>query len=255
MMAPADLQAPQHGRLRDRHELITGAGSGIGRATARLFAAEGARVALLDCNAQALAEVARELGAFHAALDVADEAGVEAAVGSSARAMGALDGIVNAAGMAIPAPLAETRLADWQRVLDVNLTGPFLVCREALPHLKKHAGSTIVNVSSGSALLPVGMSIASYVASKAGLVALTKAMAYELGPGIRANVVCPGAVDTPLLPELLRTKAMDPALSPYALKRVATAEEIAYAILFLSCAESAYVTGTTLAVDGGRTYH
>jgi NAD(P)-dependent dehydrogenase (short-subunit alcohol dehydrogenase family) len=255
MMAIANDTASSRGRLHGRHIVITGAGSGIGLATARLFTAEGARLALLDRNAEAVAAAAQELGAFHAPIDVADEAAVQTAVRQAAVHMGGLDGVVNAAGMAIPAPLGETKLADWHRVLDVNLTGPFLVCREALPYLRKHPGATIVNVSSGSALLPVGMAISSYVASKAGLVALTKAMASELGPDVRANAVCPGAVDTPLLPEVLRVKAMDPAQSPYALKRVARPEEIACSILYLSCAESAYVTGIALAVDGGRTFH
>lgn len=256
--SPHDLPVtPAPGaRLAGRHVVITGAGSGIGRATARLFAAHGAKLALLDRNGEAVQRVAQPLGAFHAEVDVADEAAVQAAVAAAAKAMDdAIDGVVNAAGMAIPARLADTRLEDWHRVLDVNLTGPFLLCREALPYLQRHPGATIVNVSSGSALLPVGMAISSYVASKAGLVALTKAMAFELGPAIRANVVCPGAVDTPLLPDVLRVRAVDPALSPYALQRIATPEEIAYSILYLSSTESAYVTGAALAVDGGRTYH
>lgn len=251
----AYAETSTRGRLSGRHVLITGAASGIGLATARLFAAEGARLALLDRNADAVAAIAGELQAFHYALDVADEAAVRAAVAGSAQAMGGLDAVVNAAGMAIPAPLGETRLQDWHRVLDVNLTGPFLVCREALPYLLKRRGATIANVSSGSALLPVGIAISSYVASKAGLVAMTKAMASELGPDIRANVVCPGAVDTPLLPEVLRQKAIDPSQSPYALKRVAAPEEVAYALLYLTSDESSYVTGAALAVDGGRTYH
>lgn len=243
-------------RLRGRHVLITGAGSGIGRATARLFAAHGARLVLLDRNADAVREVAQPLSAFHAAVDVADEAAVRETVAAAARAMGdALDGVVNSAGMAIPAPLGDTRLEDWNRVLAVSLTGPFLVCREALPWLLRRPGASIVNVSSGSALLPVGVAISSYVASKAGLVAMTKALASELGPKIRANAVCPGAVDTPLLPDVLRVKAQDPAQSPYSLKRIASADEIAQAILYLVSDESSYVTGAALAVDGGRTFH
>ncbi|SCK10579.1 NAD(P)-dependent dehydrogenase, short-chain alcohol dehydrogenase family [Variovorax sp. HW608] len=243
-------------RLQGRHVLITGAASGIGRATAELFARHGARLALLDRDAAAVREVARQFDAFHAAIDVADEALVRAAVRDAAQAMDdTIDAVVNSAGMAIPAPLADTRLEDWNRVLAVNLTGPFLLCREALPWLRRAEGSTIVNVSSGSALLPVGMAISSYVASKSGLIALTKALASELGPQIRANAVCPGAVDTPLLPDVLRVKAQDPAQSPYALKRIATPEEIAQAILYLTSSESSYVTGTALAVDGGRTFH
>lgn len=243
-------------RLQGRQVLITGAASGIGLATARLFASQGARLALLDRDGDVVKAVAHTLGAFAWAVDVANEAAVKAAVQGAAQALGgALDGVVNAAGMAIPAPLPDTKLEDWNRVLAVNLTAPFLVCREALPWLLQRPGATIVNVSSGSALLPVGMAIASYVASKSGLVALTKSMASELGPAIRANAVCPGAVDTPLLPEVLRVKAQDPAQSPYALKRIATPMEVAQAILYLTSDESSYVTGTAMAVDGGRTFH
>jgi NAD(P)-dependent dehydrogenase (short-subunit alcohol dehydrogenase family) len=242
-------------RLAGRRILITGAGSGIGKATAELFAREGAALALLDMNGDAARSVATPLGAHPFTVDVASEEGVRTTIRAAAAALGGLDGIANVAGMAIPAPLAATTLPDWNRVIGVNLTGPFLICREALPFLEQNETATIVNVSSGSALLPVSLSISSYVASKAGLIALSKAMAYELAPRIRVNAVCPGAVDTPILPDSLREAARDPARSPYALKRVAESHEIASAVLFLTSNESSYITGTTLAVDGGRTYH
>lgn len=242
-------------RLAGRRILITGAGSGIGKATAELFAREGATLALLDMNGDAVRSVATPLGAHPFTVDVANEDGVRATIRAAAAALGGLDGIANVAGMAIPAPLAATTLPDWNRVIGVNLTGPFLICREALPFLAQNETATIVNVSSGSALLPVSLSISSYVASKAGLIAFSKAMAYELAPKIRVNAVCPGAVDTPILPDSLREAARDPARSPYALRRIAEADEIASAVLFLTSNESSYITGTTLAVDGGRTYH
>jgi NAD(P)-dependent dehydrogenase (short-subunit alcohol dehydrogenase family) len=242
-------------RLAGRRILVTGGASGIGKATVELFAREGARLALLDVNADATATVAGALGAQGYTVDVTDEGAVRDAVGAAADALGGLDGIANVAGMAIPAPLERTTLADWNRVIAVNLTGPFLVCREALPFLQKAQNATIVNVSSGSALLPVSLAIGSYVASKSGLIAFSKALAYELAPRIRVNAVCPGAVDTPILPDVLRDAANDPQRSPYALKRVATPAEIAAAVLFLTSHESSYVTGATLAVDGGRTFH
>jgi NAD(P)-dependent dehydrogenase (short-subunit alcohol dehydrogenase family) len=243
------------GRLAGRKILITGAGSGIGKQTAELFAREGASLALLDLKGETAKAVASPLRAHAFACDVSNEDAVRETVRAAAEALGGLDGVANVAGMAIPALLGETMFVDWNKVIGVNLNGPFLVCREAWPHLRKNDRATIVNVSSGSALLPVGMALGSYVASKAGLVALSKQMAYELAPKIRVNVVCPGAVDTPILPDSMRAAGNDPARSAYALKRIAHPDEIANALLFLTSDESSFVTGSTLAVDGGRTFH
>jgi NAD(P)-dependent dehydrogenase (short-subunit alcohol dehydrogenase family) len=137
----------------------------------------------------------------------------------------------------------------------VNLTAPFLVCREALPHLRQAEGAAIVNVSSGSALLPIGNTLTSYAASKAGLIAFSKALASELAPHVRVNVLCPGAVDTPMILDSIRALAVDAERSPYALRRLAEPREIAEGILYLISSASTYVTGITLAVDGGRTFH
>jgi len=256
-MSPERKTSTTHekGRLAGRRILLTGGASGIGKATAELFRSEGASFAILDRTESALREVCDSLSAHPFVVDVTDEARVRAAVRGAAEALGGLDGVANVAGIGLSGPFRQLSLADWNRVLSVNLTGPFLVCREATPFLDLQEGSAIVNVSSASALLPVSLSIAAYVASKAGLTAFSKALAYELAPNIRVNAVCPGAVDTPILPESLRVAARDPAKSPYALKRVAEASEIANAVLFLMSHESSYVTGTTLAVDGGRSYH
>ena len=159
------------------------------------------------------------------------------------------------AGVAASLPIRETSLDDWNRVMAINLTGPFLVCREAMPFLDASEAATIVNVSSASALMPVNKSLGPYAASKSGLIALSKAMAYELAPRIRVNVVCPGAIDTPMLFGSIREMAKDPERSPYSLLRVADPSEIADAILYLTSDESSYVTGSALAVDGGRSFH
>jgi NAD(P)-dependent dehydrogenase (short-subunit alcohol dehydrogenase family) len=151
-------------------------------------------------------------------------------------------------------------LADWNRIIAVNLTGPMLVAQAAYPHLRTAGGGTIVNVSSGAGLSPLKHRTA-YCASKAGLQMAAKALAMEAAEfGIRVNTICPGAVET----ELFRT-SIDTAPDPvaayeavrarYALQRVASPEEIAAAILWLTSAESSYVTGTAIAVDGGRTFH
>lgn len=238
-------------RLTGRHILITGAASGIGRAVAELFAAEGARTALLDCDADRLAAVAAATGGRAVVADVAAEASVRGAVAAAAKAMGGIDGIVNSAGVAIASPLGETDTASWRRALDVNLTGPFLICREALDYLRLAPAATIVNIASGQALLPAA-GAGPYAASKGGLVAFTKVLAAELAPKIRANAICPGMVDTPMV---AAAKNRGLSLDPYALKRMADPAELAAAILFLTSAESSFVTGVTLAVDGGRTYH
>ncbi len=252
-------------RLEGRRVLVTGAASGIGRATAELFAREGAALALVDRDAAGL-ETARvacqgPAGRYLALpADVGAAAEVERAVAEAARVLGGLDGVVNSAGVDLLAPLVETDLADWARALAVNLTGPFLVCRAALPALRAAGGGTIVNIASGAALRPLPMRTA-YCASKAGLVMFGKALAIEAAAdGIRVNAVCPGIVDTPMFRASFEGTA-DPAAElaaikdRYAIGRVAEPVEIAHAVLYLSCAESSYVTGSALAVDGGRTFH
>jgi len=240
---------PSISRLRNRRIVITGAASGIGRCTAQLFAAEGAALALLDRDLQRLAEVARETGGHAAAVDVTDEGSVAQAVEQGASAMGGIDGIVNAAGIVIRGSVLEVGVADWRRVLDVNLTGTYIVMRCCLPWLATAPGATIVNIASGQGLLPNSPEMTAYAASKGGVVNLTRALAAELAPTIRVNSVCPGMVDTPMTAD----GAQD--ASPYALKRIAQPIEIAQAILFLTSADSSFVTGAALAVDGGRTFH
>ena len=242
------------GQLANRRILITGAASGIGLATARRFAAEGASLALLDRDGPALDQVASELGALALVADLLIEQQIIDAVDKAAARLGGLDGIANVAGIGGGTIVRDMALADWSRVLAVNLTAPFLVCREAIPHLTRAGGGTIVNVASGQALLPSGQGLSAYSASKAGLVTFSKALAQELAPHIRVNSVCPGAVDTQLLPSHMRDAANSPG-SAYALKRIGDAAEIAAAILFLTSRQSSFVTGIALAVDGGRTYH
>jgi len=253
-----DDNAPKRGgRLAGRRFLITGAGSGIGRAVAELFAREGARLALLDLRVDAARVFAQRSGGVALQVDVSDEDGVRSAVAEAAAVLGGLDGVVNAAGIIALGPLENIDLHSWRRQLDVNLTGPYLICRAALPWLRQSAHATIVNIASAQALRPVGASCA-YAASKAGLLNFTKAIAGELAPAIRVNAVCPGIVDTPMVAAVsgsAERPAATPSLRDYPLGRMAQPEEIASAILFLSCEESSYVTGAALAVDGGRTFH
>jgi NAD(P)-dependent dehydrogenase (short-subunit alcohol dehydrogenase family) len=238
--------------------MITGAASGIGAATARLFHAEGARLALLDREEDRLSAVARELGATALVLDLADLGAIEGVVEMAAGALGGLDGLVNCAGMGVGAPIGDMTVESLTRIMSVNLTAPYLICRAALPHLQQAEGGTVVNIASGQGILPNTRNNTAYAASKGGLIAFTKSLAAEAAPRVRANVVCPGVTNTPMTADILKGYA-DPSDAPfvrqYALQRVADPGEIAQAILYLTSAESSYVTGSALAVDGGRTFH
>jgi NAD(P)-dependent dehydrogenase (short-subunit alcohol dehydrogenase family) len=239
-------------RLENRKILITGGASGIGRATCELFAREGATVAVLDRDAD------RMKGVHAIAADVSDPASAARAVRQATGMLGGLDGLVNAAGVFINRGLMETTPDEWNTTIAVNLTGTFLCVQCAVPFLRQAERATIVNIASGVGLLPTGGGSTAYVASKGGVIAMTRALAAELAPTIRVNAVCPGAVETPMTDGTLRDTAgaVIPAIvQRYALGRPAAPEEIAAAILFLTAHESSFVTGVNLAVDGGRTYH
>ena len=241
-----------------RRMLVTGGAKGIGKAAALRFLAGGAQVACLDMDEAALAEL--EPGFLALNGDVTDTASVEEAVAKAAARLGGLDGIVNSAGVDLQSSLEDMTDAAWERLIAVNLTGPMKVCRAASPFLKAAGGGTIVNVSSGAGLQPLKFRSA-YSASKAGLQMFSKSLAMELAEaGIRVNVVCPGAVETPLFRSSIAEgetgdAQLDAVRARYALARIADPDEIAAGIAFLSSAEASYVTCIALAVDGGRTFH
>lgn len=238
--------------LQDRLILITGAGSGIGKATAELFAREGARVALLDIDEGAIAEQAKALGGVAVAADVRDEQAVINAVGRAAKALDGLDGLVNAAGVSIRANLEDLDMDVWRRTIDINLTGTYLVCRAALPFLRQAEEATIVNIASGAATR-AGPGRSAYTASKAGVIAFTRSIASELAPHIRVNAILPGAVETPLFQGVAPDQATREAVvSRYAMKRIGQPEEIANAILFMTSKQSSFMTGSPMLVDGGQ---
>ena len=239
-------------RLQGRRVLITGTSSGIGEALAERCLELGARVAGLDIRpaADALHRRLHHTGRA----DIADRSAARTAVCAAAEALGGLDAVVNAAGVSISAPFAQTSDAQWDRALDVNLSGPFVVLQAALPWLAQSAHASVVNVSSGVAVQPLAGRSA-YAASKGGLLAMTKVMAMELAPGIRVNAVLPGAVDTPMVRNVFSGAALDRVVERYALKRLGRAGEIADAIVFLLSDESSFMTGSTLVVDGGRLFH
>jgi NAD(P)-dependent dehydrogenase (short-subunit alcohol dehydrogenase family) len=235
--------------------LVTGAARGIGLAVAKRFLAEGWRVALLDIEAELLdgAVGALESPDHTLALscDVSDAAAVKAAIDTLSRRFGRLDALVNNAGVAVFAPLMQTSDEDWNRVLAVNLTGPFLCTKAAVPLMREHGGGAIVNITSISAVRASTLRSA-YGTSKAGLAHLTKQLAVELASlGIRVNAVAPGPVDTAMAKAMHTPEIRADYHDAIPLNRYGLEEELAEAVFFLSCDRSSYITGQILAVDGG----
>jgi 3(or 17)beta-hydroxysteroid dehydrogenase len=257
------------GRVAGKVALVTGAASGIGRATALLLACEGARVAVTDLDESACRQVAAEFRGGNAVaiahkLDVTQEADWVAAVGEVIEKWGSLQILVANAGISAVKPIVEMELNEWGRVMAVNLDGVFLGIKHVAGAMKSSGGGSIVVVSSASALRAAANTSA-YGASKAAVRHLAKTAALELGPGgIRVNCVLPGGVETPmwsgqemwegLLKKFGSEKAVWKALGEGTpLKRFAKPEEIAETILYLASDESAFITGTDLVIDGGYT--
>jgi len=235
--------------------LVTGAARGIGLATAKRFLAEGWRVALLDIENDLLQGVLAALAnpehtlALHC--DVSDARAVAAAIDALEKRFGRLDALVNNAGVAVFAPLLETSDADWSRIIEVNLTGPFLCTKAAAPLMREHGGGAIVNITSISAVRASTLRSA-YGTSKAGLAHLTKQLAVELASlGVRVNAVAPGPVDTAMAKAVHTAEIRADYHDAIPLNRYGLEEELAEAIFFLSCERSSYITGQILAVDGG----
>ena len=237
--------------LHGKVALVTGSTSGIGAATARLFASEGARVVV---NSSSSVEAGRSLaaslpGAIYVQADISDEAQAVGLVEATTSQLGRLDILVNNAGATrvIPhADIDEVTTADWQRILGVNIVGTWYVTRAAVPALRESGDGCVINVTSLAGSRPVGSSIP-YAVSKAGLDHLTRLLANVLGPEVRVNAVAPGLVDTPWTADWDATRAHVRANAP--LRRSGTPEDMAEACLGL--VRSAYATGQILVVDGG----
>jgi meso-butanediol dehydrogenase/(S,S)-butanediol dehydrogenase/diacetyl reductase len=250
-------------RLKDRVCIITGGGSGIGRASALLFAREGARLAVADKRLQAAEAVASECTgegaqALPVEADVARAIDVQRMVAATVAAFGRLDVLVNNAGYGIAGSVVETDEQAWDDLMAVNVRGVYLCCKYAIPAMKANGGGTIVNTASVVAAVGI-RDRAAYCASKGAVAALTRAVAIDhVGDGIRCNAVAPGTVDTPYFDRILKTSA-DPAAVRRKLEerqllgRLGKPEEIAAAILFLAGDESRFATGTILTIDGGMT--
>jgi 3-oxoacyl-[acyl-carrier protein] reductase len=240
--------------LSDKVALITGAARGIGLATAKRFLHEGWRVALLDIEKKLLDDATAGLACPERTLalhcDVSEAAMVADALERIAGRFGRLDALVNNAGVARFAPIMETSETDWKRILDVNLTGPFLCTRAAVPLMGEHGGA-IVNITSISAVRASTLRSA-YGTSKAALAHLTKQLAVELASaGIRVNAVAPGPVETAMARDVHTPEIRADYHDAIPLNRYGLEAELAEAIFFLSCDRSSYITGQMLAVDGG----
>jgi NAD(P)-dependent dehydrogenase (short-subunit alcohol dehydrogenase family) len=248
-------------KLQDKVALITGGTSGIGEATALLFAKEGAKVVIAgrsaDRGSNIVEKIRRDAGeAIFVKTDVSASQDCRNAVDETIAAFGRLDILFNNAGVFYAHDVVECTEEEWDLQLDINLKGTFLMSKFALPGMIARGSGVIVNNSSGWGLVGGDKAVA-YCASKGGVVLLTKAMAIDHGPqGIRINCICPGDVDTPMLPEDARFRGMkwDEYMAGAAnrpLRRVGTPQEIAKAVLFLAGEDSSFMTGAALVVDGG----
>jgi NAD(P)-dependent dehydrogenase (short-subunit alcohol dehydrogenase family) len=240
------------GLLEGKLAIVTGGASGIGAATARRMAEEGARVAILDLNADGAAAVADEISGFGFAVNVADRDATESAVDAAVDALGGLTTVFNNAGIGSLKPLHTYTDKEWDLLVDVNLKGTFNAIRAVLPHLRAAGGGSIVNMASVSGIRPT-RGEAPYAAAKAAVIALTMSGALEYGPdGVRVNCVSPGFIRTPLTEFAFSVPTYVDALEAVTpLGRAGTPEDVADVVVFLASGLARYITGQNVVVDGG----
>ncbi len=253
--------ARREGRLEGKVALVTGVASGIGYACAQRFAEEGAAIAGIDLREPApeawkpLAETAARSSFGEA--DVRDEEAVRAAVLAAGEQHGRLDVLVNAAGVSGYGSAHELDQAEWDRVVDINLKGSYLVAKHVLPFMRRQGSGSIIHIASVEGLEGINSQLA-YNASKGGVVLMTRSMAVDYSrEGIRVNCLCPGAIETPMTDVLLENPSMAPIYETmrriHLMERWGKPEEVAAAALFLASEDASFVTGHALVVDGGWT--
>ena len=250
MSEPTIAQKLRPLRLHKKRALIAGGAGGIGRAIVNRFVAEGAAVVIADLKHH---PGDNPVGCYKVTVDVADEISVKAMTKETVDLLGGLDVLVNCAGTAKHRDLLETELADWRRIMDINLTGTFLCNREAARVMLGQKSGCIINIASVASILP-GPRTHTYAASKGGVVSFTKAIAGDLAPyGIRVNVLSPGTVDTDLLRTALSPEFRAGYLARIPMGRYAQPDELAGIAVFLASDDASYITGIHLPVDGGFT--
>ncbi|MFF9361293.1 3-oxoacyl-ACP reductase [Streptomyces griseoluteus] len=251
-----ETETPVCRRLVGRTAVVTGAGSGIGLATVRRLASEGARVVCADIDEAAGKAAADEVGGLFVKTDVTDPAQVEALFRAAHDTYGSVDIAFNNAGISPPDDdsILDTGLEAWKRVQEVNLTSVYLCCKAALPYMRRQGRGSIINTASFVARMGAATSQISYTASKGGVLAMSRELGVQFArEGIRVNALCPGPVDTPLLQELFATDPERAArrLVHIPLGRFARADEIAAAVAFLASDDASFVNATDFLVDGG----
>jgi len=244
------------GRLEGKVAVITGAASGIGRASALRFAKEGARVVVADLADEPGTAIAAEIGGLYVHTEVTDPASVEAMYAAALERFGALDICFNNAGISPPEDdsILETDLDAWRRVQEVNLTSVYLCCKAAIPIMLERGGGSIINTASFVALMGAATSQISYTASKGGVLSMSRELGVQFArQSVRVNALCPGPVNTPLLRELFAKDAERAArrLVHIPMGRFAEPEEIAAAACFLASDDASFITASTFLVDGG----
>lgn len=253
-------------RLKDKVSIITGAASGIGKATALVFGREGAKVLCADVNdegAEATAAQIVDTGGEAASMrvDVAQEPDVQSMIAETVSRWGRVDVLYNNAGIGFGMPVTQVPLDQWDRLMDINLKGVFLGCKHAIPVMLKTGGGAIVNTASDAGLIGTPM-LSVYCASKGGVVLLTKSLAVEwAAQGIRVNCVCPGVIRTPILDPFIAQAQQLQGMAPedvwrrmaaaHPMNRVGEPEEVGKAVAFLASDEASFITGVALSVDGG----